>query len=97
MPLRYSGQLNLLLRYFDARSVYTVHVAERGKSATWHTDVMVPAVLTHPVDAPEAYDEVARSALSFLADEEERNVTDADLIRFADWDDSGPAVTRVKV
>lgn len=97
MPRRYCGSLTISLTINDWRSRYDVTVSATNASDTWKSSVGFPAYLTQPIASSEALDDAARAALSFLADEEERGETGADLIQYADWDDSGPFVARARL
>lgn len=73
MATRYSGLVTIRIRYVDSMQAPHGHyrvqltspvsMARRGFSCVIGT----PAYLTHAVDSSEAYDAVARAALSFCA------------------------------
>lgn len=91
MARRYSGQLTINVLY-DDHGFYRTTVS--GPNGSWRGNVYPPAAgLGRGVayDSAQAYDEVARAAVSF-ADDEMRGMGD-----YAEWDDDGPRVRRAKL
>lgn len=72
MATRYSGDLKINVTY-DDRNFYRTSVSRRGKSV-WHGTVG-PVARGIASDSPQAYDEVASTALSF-ADHEVGDISD---------------------
>jgi hypothetical protein len=76
MAKRYSGDLQISVTY-DDRGFYRTSVSSRGK-LLWRGQVRPAPSDFGPgiaYDSPQAYDEIARSALAF-ADNEERGLAD---------------------
>ncbi len=93
MAKRYSGSLQIVVTY-DDRNFYRTSVSEGGK-LLWRGQVKpAPAGFGSGIayDSPEAYDEIARSALAFADDD----VPDAGIGDAADYDDAmtGYAIRR---
>lgn len=80
MATRYCGQVKITVRIVPARHMphgeqYACVISLHGKHlGTMH--VGIPAHITRAIDSPEEYDDAARAALSFAADEEERGEKD---------------------
>jgi hypothetical protein len=93
MPLvgavRYSGDAKVRIRYRDAEDDYAGTITWPGGS--WHFAELRASPhwqRTHSADSAETYDELARAALSFGANENE------DIYGYADTDDRGEFVVR---
>lgn len=90
MIRRYSGLLTIEITLTSSRDLYCVSV--RGAHKVWRSSIRLS------VDATDkAYDQVAQAALEALDREEERGITDVDLVQHADWDIDGPFVARVRL
>jgi len=81
MARRYCGQITIYLVCNDTD--YSVRVVGPGGAA--HVQVGFPAVLTKAVDSPDAFDEAAHAALSFIQDDQERARRGADLDQPPGW------------
>jgi hypothetical protein len=80
--LRYSGELRIRVTYIDGwtdlvngtpvhrNGEYRCAIRSTDKDAIRCTIIVVaPAVLSHAVDSPKAFDDAARAALAFASDE----------------------------
>jgi hypothetical protein len=88
-PVRRSGDVKVNIRYRDAEDDYAGKVTWPGGS--WRFEELRTSPhwqRTHAVDSAETYDEAARAALSFGANENE------DIYGYADTDDRGEFVVR---
>lgn len=97
MAKRYSGDLQISVIY-DDRDFYRVAVSRGGK-LLWRGRVRPPAAgfgRGIAYDSPEAYDDTARAALSFMQNEfDEGGRTTYDAASHAEFGDRGFVVRRV--
>ncbi len=84
MATRYSGNATVRVKWSAARRGYEASVSVAGKQV-WHEIVVCRE---HETGSPEAYDEVARSALTFLDAQAEEGRFDPSVVRPA-YDQSG--------
>jgi hypothetical protein len=89
MAKRYSGELVIRLSYRDNTSDYHCTVSRNGVHVGT-VRVGGPAILQIAVDCPEAYDDTAHAALSFLDHD------GAEIASYAATTDSGWHVGRSK-
>ncbi len=92
MAKRYCGRLVIQLSYRDKAQDYWCTVSRAGERVG-SVDVGAPAHLAVAVDSPEAYDNAAHAALSFL---DVQQPEPADLSGAA-MDGTGWAITRKRV
>ncbi|MBL8605131.1 MAG: hypothetical protein JNK72_24590 [Myxococcales bacterium] len=89
MAQRFSGSLTCSDRSSQYKATISRKAGQKTESV-WSGYVRTPAILTHAVDAPEAYDDAARAALSFADNE------GADIGAYADYTDGGWLISRAR-
>ena len=77
MARRYCGRTRIYVNYYDSKVAYQCRVVTpSGRRIFW---VGLPRIITVAVDHPMSIDDVARAAISFAIDEDERGVGDIDI------------------
>ena len=69
MARRYSGHVRIYITYQDFNSRYRCRLVTPDGARTLY--VNEPAVLRNAVDSPQAYTDIAHSALSFAQEDDE--------------------------